>query len=309
MIAETARIVVRGKCIACESRDMQTVASGRYSEGPVHRYISEDPWGVSPLPFLGDLPWEFAKCRSCGQAFHTRILAPEWQETRFREWMSGEAIREFERKHGRDTPDVHFRRGIHNTAHLLRIESLTRCIRGGTAVRLLDFGCGWGHFLAAATVFGFTAVGVDRDAERQEEARKRGVLVVDSLAALEEQVSELFHAVTLFEVLEHVEEPLELLRALRACLAPGGVLVLEVPDCRGVNGINTRSDYLKIHPLEHINAFTPTTLRALASRAGYQLIAEVPAHVTTSRLRLLKAEAKTLLRRVFPTTSQYFTKR
>jgi hypothetical protein len=59
------------------------------------------------------------------------------------------------------------------------------------------------------------------------------------------------------------------LEMLRARLVPGGILVLETPDCSGITGIVSRRDYDNIHPLEHINGFTPATLRKMAERLGF----------------------------------------
>jgi hypothetical protein len=302
-----AGFVAREHCVACRSRDLVTLDSGRFSDEPVRGFLEQDPWGVSPLPFLQDHPWEYVRCAGCGQAFHKWLLTPEWQHVRFTEWMSEDSIREFEAAHGMDAPAWMFGAATGLVKHVLSLEAMTRAVRGGGPVRVLDFGCGWGDFLATAGQFGFQAFGVDRDPDRRRAASARGVVVFPDLDEAGKDIGGGYHAVTLFQVLEHLEEPFETLAALGEWMVDGAVLVLEVPNCEGVVGIKSRSDYYNAHPLEHINCFTPTSLRAIATRAGFTPVRPAIAHVTTSPGKVLKGEAKRWARAVLsPGTHQYF---
>ena len=122
-------------------------------------------------------------------------------------------------------------------------------------------------------------------------------------------MAEPFHAITLFEVLEHLDEPATILKQLAERLMSGGILILETPDCKGVTGIKTRKDYELINPLDHINAFTHETLISIAERQGFRHIKKRgPAHVTAERIRVLKGEAKHLFGRDGISTQLYFNK-
>jgi 2-polyprenyl-3-methyl-5-hydroxy-6-metoxy-1,4-benzoquinol methylase len=299
----------RERCIACGSGNLAVLAAGKFSADPLRTFIAEDPWGESPLPYLGDHPWEYLRCNECGQLFHKWLLTPEWQEVRFSRWMCEEAIREFERSKGTDSPQRKFEKGIDHVRHALRIEKMTRAIRGKDTVRLLDFGCGWGEFPALAGLLGFQAYGLDRAPDRQARAQGLGVTVFSDLEAAANAVGHGFHAITLFQVLEHVEEPLELLAALHEKMVPGAILVVEVPNCKGITGINSRSDYYGIHPLEHINCFTPDSLRKIAGRAGFRPALPAIAHATTDPVKVLKGEVKRCVQKFRPPdTNQYFSR-
>src|SRR5437868_600202 len=80
-------------------------------------------------------------------------------------------------------------------------------LRRGEPPRVLDFGCGWGQFLSAAVLFGAEAYGVDRDADRLRSAGKGGTLVVARLEELPQSLRGRFDSISLFQVLEHLEEP------------------------------------------------------------------------------------------------------
>jgi len=239
--------------------------------------------------------------------FHKQILTNEWNEIRFRDWMSASAIREFERRNGLDTPSFRFEKTRSSVEHVLRIERMTRPLRGERAVRLVDFGSGWGEFISVATEFGFEACGVERAPDRQQFSREHGRTVFPDPESARGSVPEGFHAVTMFQVLEHLDHPLETLLSLREIMVPGGILVIEVPNCEGILGIKTRSDYRDIHPLEHINAFTPRSLSQMAERAGFRGIRPQIVHVTSDFKRVVKREAKRVASLFTkPNTHQYF---
>jgi 2-polyprenyl-3-methyl-5-hydroxy-6-metoxy-1,4-benzoquinol methylase len=221
--------------------------------------------------------------------------------------MTGAAIRAYAEANGYNSPEYRFQSAVECTRHVLRIEQATRSLRGREAARVLDFGCGWGEFLAMAHLFGFEAVGVERSPDKIEELRQAGVTAFPDIESLREGIDAGFHAVTLFWVLEHVEEPLELLTELRGVMAAGAILVLAVPDCSGVTGIHDLADFRKIDPLEHINCFTPTSLAKMARLAGFEPIPRPIAHVTTRATKVLKGEVRRLVQGLLPpTTVQYF---
>jgi 2-polyprenyl-3-methyl-5-hydroxy-6-metoxy-1,4-benzoquinol methylase len=239
--------------------------------------------------------------------FHKRILTDEWNEIRFREWVSAAAIREFDQRYGLDTPAYHFEKARYSVEHIVRIERMTRALRNAGSVRLVDFGSSWGKFILLASEFGFEACGIERAPEVRQFARDQGQTVFPDPESARLSVPEGFHATTLFQVLEHVDHPLETLRALREIMVPGGILVIEVPNCEGIAGIKTPSDYRNIHPLEHINAFTPRTLQQIAERAGFRRIRPEIVHVTSDFRRVLKREVKRVASWIMkPSTHQYF---
>jgi SAM-dependent methyltransferase len=298
LIVEAAGFVTRNRCIACGSADLQELSCGRYDEGLLAEFLDKDPWGEHPAPFLRGQSWSYVRCRACHQAFHRHILNEEWNERRFSRWMSQEAIETFA-KASRTTDNL-LRQGQEYVKHVLRLHKLTADLRDSEPVRVLDFGCGYGEFLQACGLFGFEAHGVDRSSAKRNNGR------VAIHASLDEVPKVAFHAITLFQVLEHLDDPLGVLRALSARLLPGGLLVLETPDCTGVTDITDLSAYRNIHPLEHINGFTPTTLVQIAKRAGFSPVPKRPVHVTAEWIKVIRGAGKLVLGH--RTTEQYFRK-
>jgi 2-polyprenyl-3-methyl-5-hydroxy-6-metoxy-1,4-benzoquinol methylase len=300
-VSEQAQFIERPSCINCGSGNLGELSRGNYNAEPLSKFLAADPWGEDPAPSLQTAIWILSKCNSCAQVFHRRILNQEWNERRFSQWMSADAIKEFEVR-----LDPAFKRtfgaATHQVEHILRIEKLTRSLRSDDPVRLLDFGCGFGHFVEACKHFGFDACGVDRSTARRSEA------AIEIHASLGDLSGQQFHAITLFEVLEHLDEPAKMLVQLSAHLVAGGILVLETPDCSGVTDIRSRADYLAIHPLEHINAFTHETLKSIAERTGFRHISRGPAFVTAESKRAFRRLGKHLLRKDGLSTQLYFIK-
>jgi 2-polyprenyl-3-methyl-5-hydroxy-6-metoxy-1,4-benzoquinol methylase len=306
MTVQFAEFLERANCINCASTHFTDLSTGRIGDEPLRSFLQNDPWGENPLPYIENAEWAYARCNDCQQAFHRKILAPAWVQKHYTDWVSHEAMQIF--SSAQNTPEGQFQRARENVMHVLRIEKLTRGIRGRDAVRVLDFGCGYGEFLAVCDGFGFEASGVDFSPDRRREGRVEILPDMEALKATS-RAERGFHAATLFQVLEHVTEPLEILKSIWELVVPDGLLVLETPDCTGVTDIKTLSDYRNIHPLDHINGFVPATLSSIAQRAGFQPINRGEAHVTADWKRAVKTEVKRLVGRFRRTTTQqYFRK-
>ena len=98
--------------------------------------------------------------------------------------------------------------------------------------RLLEVGCGYGHFLAqAVNSKAINAEGIELNPKAVEQARSRGLSVHQiHLREASTRFSGQFDAVACFQVLEHVSNPKEFLDWLCNLLRPGGILILGVPN-------------------------------------------------------------------------------
>jgi trans-aconitate methyltransferase len=134
---------------------------------------------------------------------------------------------------------------------------------------LLDIGCGAGRFLAAfvSRKPDWSVAGYDvGDAHREQVLAVPGATFFSGVDSLSNQ-SARFDLITLTHVLEHLTEPVEILKSAAALLAPRGRLVVRVPCFLDVN-----TDFFI---LEHCSHFTmPTLIDTLAS-AGLAVTQEL----------------------------------
>jgi len=301
-----AQFRVRETCITCRSARIEPVCEGHYADEPLRGFLAADPWGESPMPALAGAWWRLVRCAECGTRFHGRILTPEWRAHCLRVWMSGDAIEAFEARDGQAGFPSRFDKAAFWTGHVLSIEAMTRDGRRDP-LKILDFGCGSGEFLAHAALFGARAYGIDASPARRAFAGRSEVSIVADLADLPEELRGSFDAVTLFEVLEHLDDPRAVLESLRPWVRQGGLLVLETPDAAHVSAIRTLDEYRLIHPLDHINAFSPRTLGEIARLCGFRRVRRRLGYTSAGPVQTLKREARRLLQiAAKPTTRQYF---
>lgn len=154
----------------------------------------------------------------------------------------------------------------------------------GSGASLLDLGCGAGHFLRVAVRGGFRASGVELNpdlARMAAESSGADVVAGDALALPELMAGRehSFMVVTLLDVIEHVRDPVQLLRAAASFVAPGGFLLVYTPNHSGLlvrtaAAIRTLSLGRATGPLrgiydcDHITFFDPASLRETARRAS-----------------------------------------
>jgi cyclopropane fatty-acyl-phospholipid synthase-like methyltransferase len=104
---------------------------------------------------------------------------------------------------------------------------------GGATGRLLDVGCGSGHFLGAARARGFEVCGVEAAATPAAYAgRKFGVPVIHDDVYAAELPTESFDVITAWDVIEHVSDPRRFLERCVGWLREDGVMGLRFPSAR-----------------------------------------------------------------------------
>ncbi len=150
------------------------------------------------------------------------------------------------------------------------LQRLERFMRGG---RVLDVGCGAGHFLNCARRRGWETYGVEIAPHSAEFARS-----CYGLRVLTESVENLtfpresFDLITLIGVIEHVSGPVEFLKRLRLLLKPGGILFLLTDNSRSWLHRLLRDRFPWINPPEHVQLFAPRSISFLLQRAGFELL-------------------------------------
>ena len=141
-----------------------------------------------------------------------------------------------------------------------------------TTRRYLDVGCSTGFAVEAARDAGWDAMGIDLNPSAVEFGRSRGLDL--RAVAIEDTTFDAgsFDAVSLFDVLEHLLDPLSTLRACTRLLRPGGIVFLYVPNYDSASRLLMGKDAHFIWPTHHLNYYTPTTLRDLMAREGLETV-------------------------------------
>lgn len=204
-------------------------------------------------------------CRDCGLVFWNPLPTTE-QVSEFYspegEWASSRVERTamLEAAHTRQRPPGAAKKARRRKAHILlqAMQPYLPVLSPSAGAKALDVGCGDGKFLNALQDLGWNTYGIEPSSHVAFQRHQR----------LESPPQDgTFDLVVLHHVLEHVTDPLGLLRQVGATLRDGGALFISVPrlDTLPQHGdfrycINSRN-----HPL----AFSEMCLRGLLARAGF----------------------------------------
>lgn len=146
----------------------------------------------------------------------------------------------------------------------------------GKGVRILDIGCGEGHFLNLAKGEGFEVVGIDFNKEAIKRAKKKFGLERVYPFTLEEFIEnfpdEKFDVICAFQVIEHLENPLDFVLKLKKILKENGFFVFSIPNPERlrsrVKGIREEWDF----PPHHLTRWNNKSIHFLLKRTGFEIL-------------------------------------
>ena len=134
---------------------------------------------------------------------------------------------------------------------------------------LLDIGCGGGFLVEEAERLGFSARGLEANALAVDFCRRRGLNVIrGDLTSLTSADAIKFDIVVLSAVIEHVEDPLQLLMRAKGLLADDGVILISQADFSGLLPRIAPWLWYGWQPAEHYWHFDRSAFQKLAERAG-----------------------------------------
>lgn len=215
-------------------------------------------------PFKKIATWSLVRCRTCGfillspRPSSAELLALYNSPTYFAE-------------RGQKQPDV---ATAVQRAQALRPLMQQFSQRVGRNGRLLEIGCGYGFLLAAAQQNGWQVTGLEPSAHAAAFARQTfGLEIIeDSAENLGQLALEPFDAILMFNVIEHLPEPLAVLRMVKKQLTPGGILWAVVPNVSSLDRHWHGDSWSAWDVPYHLWHFSPTSMTRLLQKAGFQQV-------------------------------------
>jgi 2-polyprenyl-3-methyl-5-hydroxy-6-metoxy-1,4-benzoquinol methylase len=238
--------------------------------------------GAQSFQELHDLGWRrVVRCARCRLVRADPLPSPEQKlATETKDYATDEACPEvqdmFANYHRDFVEDPIIRR---MRRHLAELEETL-----GKAGVVLDVGVGTGIFLHLARERGWEPMGVELCEERATEAAEEFELPI-AVGAFEDQRFDgrRFDAVTMLDVLEHVPDPMTMLRQAHAVLRPGGAVFVAVPNEASLltvlvgayaraGGPRAAKLLGRLYVPVHLHYFTPKTLTGVLEKAGFRVV-------------------------------------
>ena len=161
--------------------------------------------------------------------------------------------------------------------------------------RLLDVGCYTGVFLGLARDRGWSVAGIEPSTWAATQARNKGLEVLNAALHEIQLPAESFDVITLWDVIEHLHDPLRDMRHLCRLLRPGGVLALSTMDVGSLFAKITAERW-PWHMRMHLYYFTRDTVTRLLAGTGLEVV-NIDGHkrVVSFRYLIEKIAAQTPL--------------
>lgn len=137
--------------------------------------------------------------------------------------------------------------------------------------RMLELGCSSGNYMQEARNAGWQVEGIEFSPEAASVARGKGFSVrVGAIEEMEPTGTD-YDLITAWMVLEHLHEPVSVLRKLRSWVKPDGYLVALVPSADSLSRTLFDVRSYDVQLPTHLFHYTPRTLGLVLANAGWKV--------------------------------------
>ena len=207
----------------------------------------------------------YRRCARCGTIAMNRLTPPPIEYGK--EYFFEQYQQQYGKTYIEDFPNL-------TAMAKRRLAVIKRLLpRAVDGTRLLDIGCAYGPFLAAAREEGFSPFGIDpaEDAVRYVTdtlgiPAVQGFFPGDSVAAWGNGECDV---VSLWYVIEHLRDCVPVLAEIRKLLKSGGVLAFATPSFTGISGRASLKKFLERSPADHWTIWSPAVAKKVLKTAGF----------------------------------------
>ena len=237
----------------------------------------------------------YRRCPDCGIIFMDRLSPPPIEYSK--EYFFESYKKQYGKTYLEDFDKI-------KNAGKNRLKQIIKIYSQGEAAALLDIGCAYGPFLAAAKEEGFSPLGIDpaEDAVRyvQEKLNIPAIQGFFPIAEGSFSNSQFFDVITLWFVIEHFRDCATVLAEIKRVLKPGGILAFSTPSFSGISargmdcgGRKSLNNFLSASPADHYTVWSPKMCKKALSLAGFKVKKTVSTGHHPERFPLLGKLAKT----------------
>jgi 2-polyprenyl-3-methyl-5-hydroxy-6-metoxy-1,4-benzoquinol methylase len=160
---------------------------------------------------------------------------------------------------------------------------------------ILDWGCGAGDFLVEAKKRGWKVYGTEYTDEAVKACTEKGINIQKGTLNIKNYSQGFFDIITSFEVLEHINNPLEEVAHFQYLLRVGGLHYLTTPNFNALARYQLKDKYNVIGYPEHLSYYTAQTLKKLFHENGFRSIKIESTGISLTRIKTSLGTSKQLL--------------
>lgn len=142
---------------------------------------------------------------------------------------------------------------------------------GKTEGKLLDIGCGVGDFIHTVEQKGWQCIGVEPSEDAKKIARTRIKAKIIKSEELEQLPNESFDVITMWHVLEHIDDLKWQIGQLQRLIKKNGRVVIAVPNYKSYDGQYYKELWAAYDVPRHLNHFNKATITKIFASVGLKL--------------------------------------
>lgn len=224
---------------------------------------------LHPLPEAYEHAY-LVQCNSCGLVFGSRIPTQEELQAHYAQYPRNTSI---------------------SPVTVKRYEALLEKMEPWRKTnKILDVGCGDGHFLETAKRKGWDVYGTEFTDEAIASCRAKGISMFKG-SIQDYDVTDHFDVITSFEVLEHINDGREHVRKIHSLLRPGGLFYFTTPNFNSLSRKRLGGKWNVIEYPEHLTYYTASTITRLLAEAGFKKLGVLTTGFSPQRFQLSKGTA------------------
>lgn len=158
--------------------------------------------------------------------------------------------------------------------------------------QLLDVGAGTGHFAKYMQDHGWNVTALEPDSTARKVASEKLGLNVLPIEAMTTLQHESFDVITLWHVLEHVQDINGYLTHFKSLLKPNGVLIIAVPNHTSRDAKQYKGHWAALDVPRHLWHFSPSAILKLLNRNNFSLIKKMPMPLDAFYVSMLSEKYK-----------------
>ena len=208
--------------------------------------------------------FDIHECEACGFVF-THNFPDEKEIDRYYE--SPAYISHSNTSKGLVNSVYHLVRKIMLQKKARKVEQLT----GHKSGRLLDYGAGTGHFARIMKSRGWNVAAIEKNGKARELALREFGFEMQPVEALKAIKDKELDVVTMWHVMEHIQEPDNMWRELHRILADSGIAIIAVPNSASYDALKYKEYWAAYDVPRHLWHFTPDTIAQWGGKHGFTL--------------------------------------